>query len=226
MQMLSIYKNSLDSLLTPDQSDEFSKIENELKEAWDNQIIWRTFTEANFSVLNDVKFPTPSSKYHQAVREQLSFYEQTIQLSFAYRETQIDLDEVLDKLKNADGYDKKRLEVKRDRLLFDIESMKLQARDRIRELKMWSDIKSRIDDGSFDNKNKDTDELIGLTIRYCREALMIDPSRTQDIGAVVNIIGQATTCLMECERLGIIDSLPIECKNVLMQIKGNMQLVD
>ncbi|MDI9416636.1 MAG: hypothetical protein QM438_02645 [Euryarchaeota archaeon] len=206
-------------LFTKEQSQDLASLRKEIAEAWDNQVVWRTFTEANYSVLNDIKFPTPASKYHQATREQLVFYEQTILLSFDYREKQIDLAETLEKLEGSEGYEKQRLEVKRDRLLFEIEGMKIQAKDRIRELKMWSEIKSGLDDGSFDTKNKDTDELIHLTVRYCREASLIK-GKTNDIGAITNIVGQATTCLMECKRRGITGQLPPECHKVLRQIGG------
>lgn len=204
-------------LFTKEQSQDLASLRKEIAEAWDNQVVWRTFTEANFSVLNDIKFPTPASKYHQATREQLVFYEQTILLSFDYREKQIDLSETLEKLETAEGYEKQRLEVKRDRLLFEIEGMKIQAKDRIRELKMWSEIKSGLDDGTFDTKNKDTDELIHLTVRYCREASLIK-GNTNDIGAITNIVGQATTCLMECKKRGITNKLPTECHKILKQI--------
>lgn len=205
-------------LFTKEQSRDLTGLREEISEAWNNQVVWRTFTEAQFSVLNDIKFPTAASKYHQATREQLVFYEQTILLSFDYREKEIDLAETLEKLETADGYEKQRLEVKRDRLLFEIEGMKLQAKDRIRELKMWSSIKEGLNDGSFDTQNKDTDELIHLTVRYCREASLIK-GKTTDIGAVVNIVGQATTCLMECQRRGVVGQLPPECHKILKQMK-------
>lgn len=204
-------------LFTEEQSQDLASLRKEIANAWDNQVVWRTFTEANYSVLNDIKFPTSASKYHQATREQLVFYEQTILLSFDFREKQIDLAETLEKLETAESYEKQRLEVKRDRLFFEIEGMKIQAKDRIRELKMWSEIKNGLDDGTFDTINKDTDELIHLTVRYCREASLIK-GKTNDIGAVTNIVGQATTCLMECKKRGITGKLPPECHKILKQI--------
>lgn len=202
-------------LFTTEQSSDLVLLQKEIQDSWNSQTIWRTWTEANFSVLNDIKFPTPASKYHQAKKEQLVFYEQTVMLSFEFREKQIDLAETLEKLQTSEGYDKQRLEVKKDRLLFEIEGMKLQAKERIRELKMWSDIKNRLDDGTFDVVEKDTDELVALTVRYCREAMLIDQKRTSDPGAVINIIGQAMTCLSECQKRGIVDQLPEECHTIL-----------
>lgn len=208
---------SINDLLTIDQSKELSKLIEEIRSGWENQIIWRTWTEANFSVLQDLKFPTNAAKYHQAVKEQLVFFENLVELSFCYQEAQIDLAETEEKLHLAEGFEKRRLEVKRSRLIFSIEGMKLQAKDRIREIKMWSEIKASLDDGSFDTKNKDTDELIGLTIRYCRE--LPAARRSKDTGAAINIVGQAATMLAECKRRGIAEQLGFDGRNAIKMLR-------
>ncbi len=213
----------LGDLLTTSQRDELNELLAEIRTAWDNQVVWRTWTEANYSVLNDIAFPTPASKYHQACREQLVFYENLVALGFEFRRAQVNLRKKMASIeKEPDPDEKELLEVDRDELLWQIESMKLQAKDRLRELKMWSEIKSRVDDGSFDTLNKDTDELVGLTVRYCREALLIDPRKAQDVGAVANIMGQAITCLVECQKRGI--QLPPECNKALRKIEGQNKL--
>ena len=40
--------------------------------------------------------------------------------------------------------------------------MELVAKDRIRELNLWSEIKKELDDGSFDNQNFGVDQLNSL----------------------------------------------------------------
>lgn len=211
----------VNDLLTKQQSDELSSLIDEIKAGWDSQTIWRTWTEANCSVLNDLKFPTPAAKYHQAKKEQLVFFENLVELSFDFQEAQIDLEETDEKLRSADGFEKRRLEVKRQRLIFSIEGMKLQAKERIREIKMWSDIKNALDDGSFDVRNKDTDELIGLTIRYCRELPAAQNSK--NAGEAVNIVGQAATLLAECKRRGI--NIGIEGKRAEAILAGNLKKI-
>lgn len=207
----------LDDLLTSEQYTELSELMAEISDAWDTQTIWRTWTEATCSVLNDLKFPTPAAKYHQAKKEQLVFFENLVELSFDFQEAQIDLEETDEKLRSADGFEKRRLEVKRQRLLFAIEGMKLQAKERIREIKMWSDIKRSLDDGSFDTRNKDTDELQALTIRYIRELPAAQNSK--NAGEAVNIVGQAATLLAECKRRGI--DIGIEGKRAEAILSGN-----
>ncbi|AZF90164.1 MAG: hypothetical protein BPH43C_41 [Phage 5P_1] len=193
-------------LLTPEQFTELSHLLDELRKAYQNQTIWRTYTEAICSVLNDLEHPTPASKYHQAKLEMTVFFEQLVLLSFDYREALIDLEEVEEQLRNAAGFERRRLEVKRDRLLFRINGMQVQARERLREIKMWHNIMQSLDDGTFDTTNKDTDQLIGMTIRYCRSLPAALQSRN-DVGGALNVIGQAVTLLRECKRRGVLDDL-------------------
>jgi hypothetical protein len=175
----------------------------EIETAIQSHTIYRTTTEALFSILNDVKHPTVASKYHQAKREQLAMFENLMGLSFNYRLNNIELDEVLIKLSKAEGSKLRKLEVKRDQLQFKLMWMRKDGQERIRELKMWSQIKADLaESDEFDPNDKDTDELKGLTLRYLYE-LPAACRAGNDVGGAVNIIAQAKTMLAECERLKI-----------------------
>jgi len=208
----------ISDLLTSKQLSEVQELSAEIDEAWQNQTIWRTYTEATTSVLNDLKFPTRAAKYHQSVREQLVFWENLVALSFDYREAQIDLAEVEENLKTSEGFERQRQEVKRDRLRFNIAGMLKQAEERIREIKMWSQIKKDLDDGSFDTKDKDTDQLLGLTLRYIRE--LPAAQKSKNAGEAINIVGQAATMLKECQRRGIADKLGVEGRHARKMLGG------
>jgi hypothetical protein len=172
----------------------------EIETAIESHTIYRTTTEALFSILNDVKHPTVASKYHQAKREQLAMFENLMGLSFNYRLNNIELDEVLIKLSKAEGSKLRKLEVKRDQLQFKLMWMRKDGQERIRELKMWSQIKEDLaESDEFDLNNKDTDELKGLTLRYLYE-LPAACRAGNDVGGAVNIIAQAKTMLAECEK--------------------------
>ena len=165
--------------------------------------IYRTTTEALFSVLNDVKFPTAASKYHQAKREQLVMFENLVGLSFDYRAALIELEVVESKISNSNGFKLKKLEVKRDRLQFRLMWMRKDGQERIRELKMWAQImKDLAESDVFDTDNKDADELRAFTLRYLWE-LPAACRAGNDVGGAVNIIAQARTGLTECERRNI-----------------------
>ena len=56
--------------------DQMTKLVAECNDSIAKKQMWRTDTEARFSVLNDAKHPTNASKYWQAVKEQSVFAEQ------------------------------------------------------------------------------------------------------------------------------------------------------
>ena len=172
----------------------------EIEQAIESHTIYRTTTEALFSILNDVKHPTAASKYHQAKREQLVMFENLVGLSFDYRAAQIDLEEVNFKIVSSEGFELRKQEVQRDRLQFKLMWMRKDGQERIRELKMWSQIKEDLaESDEFDLNNKDTDELKALTLRYLWE-LPAACRAGNDVGGAVNIIAQARTMLAECEK--------------------------
>jgi len=174
-----------------------------IEQSVQSHTIYRTTTEALFSVLNDLKITTAASKYHQAKREQLVMFENLVGLSFDYRAAVIELDEVESKIANCKGFKLKKLEVRRDRLQFKLMWMRKDGQERIRELKMWAQIMQDLAKSDvFDTDNKDTDGLRAFTLRYLWE-LPAACRAGNDVGGAVNIIAQARTGLAECERRNI-----------------------
>lgn len=150
------------SILKDSESEQLQNICNELTEAWHKKQIFRTETEARFAVLNDFKFPTKASKYWQAIREQMAHLDALTGLSFELRRKKIDLLELNEKLQDASGYDRERLLIDRDEILFHIASGEQIAKDRVREIMQWSMLKKEVDDGSFDNQNVNTHQRESL----------------------------------------------------------------
>ena len=120
----------------------------ELVRSYEVRQIWRTESEARYSVLNDLKFPTPASKYWQSNREQSVYFTQLIYLICNYQETEglLELEEIkLDEIKTNTKYDqamKKIITAKINQLKFKLTDMKLQSHDRVRELLMWEKLKN------------------------------------------------------------------------------------
>ena len=109
------------------------------------------------AVIDDGRYPTNASKYWQAVREQSVFFENLMSLSFDYRRNDIRIKKLERKLDNeTDDLQKELLQVSLDEKIYAKASMEQTAKDRMREIKLWSQIKSEIDDGTFDNKNVNT----------------------------------------------------------------------
>jgi hypothetical protein len=72
-------------VLDAGQIAELMALSPSLAHAWRTRQRWRTETEMRVSVLNDVKHPTPASKFWQAVREQAVFVDQLLHLVYDYR---------------------------------------------------------------------------------------------------------------------------------------------
>lgn len=156
-------ENYISKVLDKKDLNIFKNLLPELKDSWSKRQIYRSEVEIRASVLNDASFPDNSSKYWQAVREQSIMFEALINMTFEYRENEIKIEKNKDLLeKENNPYDKKLLEIQLEKLLFFKASMELVAKDRIRELKIWSEIKKELDDGSFDNQNFGTDQLNSL----------------------------------------------------------------
>ena len=66
--------------------------------------------------------------------------------------------------------------------------MQLVARDRMREIKLWSKFKKKFDDGSFDTKDVNTHQLHSyhLTMKNKAETLTSGSSQPE----VFNVLGQ------------------------------------
>ena len=145
------------SILEVDDMKSVSKLTKELQRVLEVHQLWRTETEIRYSVLNDVSFPTPASKYWQCVREQNVFWENLVQLSCDYQKQQgelelleIEYDEIKGSSKKANAQRKiKDAEIKQKQ--FGLMNMRLQGHDRVREIKLWEKIKNELTaKGDFD----------------------------------------------------------------------------
>ncbi len=134
-----------------------ANLSKELQRVFEVKQIWRTETEMRYSVLNDVSFPTPASKYWQCVREQDSFFSNLVQLSCDYQKTQgelelleIDYNEIKGSSKKSKALRKiKDAEIKQKK--FTLMNMRLQAHDRVRELELWEKLKNeQLENSDFD----------------------------------------------------------------------------
>ena len=156
----------IESILNEQEFTKLNAIKEELNDSWHKRQVFRTDTEARYGVLNDFKFPTNSGKYWQAVREQCVLFDELTTLSFNLRRKKIDLIEIDEKLAEKsvvlNDIDRNRLLVDRDECLFHIASGEQVAKDRVREIMQWSQIKKEVNDGSFDDKNVNTHQKESL----------------------------------------------------------------
>tara|TARA_Y100000296_G_C5078458_1_gene208623 strand:- start:31 stop:666 length:636 start_codon:yes stop_codon:yes gene_type:complete len=193
-----IYKNGL---LPKKEVNYLSSISEELIDTLNKKQIFRTETEMRVSVLNDGKHPTSASKYWQAVREQAAMVEALINMGFQYRKAEVELKRIKRKLKSATGLDKEDLEIDLEQHKFNMLGQKAAAFDRMREVRMWSQIKKELDDGSFDTKNVNTHqkESLLLTLQNRSNCMTAGSSQAE----ALNVFGPLHTI----QRMNNINSL-------------------
>ena len=180
---------NLNNLLDPEDVSKFKELTGELRDTWTKKQMFRTQTEMEFSVLNDAKYPTKAAKYWQCVREQNVFLENLMSLSFDYRRNEVKIKRLEKKL--AEETDELKIELAQidlDEKRYAKASMQLTARDRMREIKLWSMYKKKYDDGSFDTKDVNTHQLHSyhLTMKNKAETLPQGSSQPE----VFNVLGQ------------------------------------
>ena len=179
----------LNNLLDPNDLNAFKGMVEELRDTWTKKQIFRTETEARISVLQDAKYPTVSAKYWQCVREQNVFLENLMSLSFDYRRNDAKIKWLEKKLETeTDDYKLECFRIDLDEKIFAKASMEQVAKNRIREIKMWSKLKAEFDDGSFNNKDVNQHQLESYHKMYQNKAKTITPGTSET--EVFNIVGQ------------------------------------
>jgi hypothetical protein len=144
------------------------------------------------SVLQDAKYPTKASKYWQCVREQNVFLENLMTLSFDARRNEVKLKRLQEKLlKEEDPLKKELLQIDIDEKTYSVANMQLVARDRMREIKLWSVLKKEFNDGSFDDKDVNTHQLDSYHLIMKNKAETLTSGSSQP--EVFNVLGQLQT---------------------------------
>jgi hypothetical protein len=175
----------------------------ELRDTWTKKQIFRTETEARISVLQDAKYPTVSSKYWQCIREQNVFLENLMSLSFDYRRNDAKIKWLQKKLETeTDEYKLECFKIDLDEKIYAQANMELVARDRMREINMWSNLKKEFDDGSFDTKNVNTHQLESYHQIMKNKAETLTSGSSQP--EVFNVLGQLQTIERVKKELGLL----------------------
>ena len=183
---------SLNNLLDPNDVQEFKELTNELRDTWTKKQVFRTETEMRMSVLQDAKYPTKASKYWQCVREQNVFLENLMSLSFDARRNEVKLKRLKQKLETETDELKRELtQIDIDEKTYSVANMQLVARDRMREIKLWSILKKEFNDGSFDDKDVNTYQLDSYHIIMKNKAETLTSGSSQP--EVFNVLGQLQT---------------------------------
>ena len=182
----------LNEILDPEQVTKFRELTKELRDTWTKKQMFRTKTEMEFSVLNDAKYPTNAAKYWQCVREQNTHMENLMQLSFDARKNDIEIKQKQKELEEEkDELKKELIQIELDQKTYSKATMQLVASHRMREVTEWSNFKKIYNDGTFDNKNVDTHQLLSYKKIMKNRKNTLTPGSSQP--EVFNVLGQLQT---------------------------------
>ena len=191
-QLIEKETPNLTNLLSQEDVSVFKQMTEELRDTWHKKQMFRTETEARFSVLQDNRYPTRGAKYWQCVREQSSYLDNLMALSFDYRRNDAKIKYLEKKIAvEKDEYKLTKYEIDLDEAQFHKASMEKVARHRMREIKMWSKLKSEFNDGSFNDKDVNEHQLESYYRMYKNKAENINKNSSES--EVFNIVGQLSS---------------------------------
>ena len=180
---------SLNNLLDPEDVKEFKAMTAELRDTWTKKQVFRTETEMRMSVLQDMKYPTKAAKYWQCVREQNVFLENLMSLSFDCRRSEAKVKWLEKKIETEqDEYKLEKYNIDLDETRYGLANMQLVAKDRMREIKLWSTLKKEFDDGTFDTKDVNRHQLDSYHLIMKNKAETLTSGSSQP--EVFNVLGQ------------------------------------
>jgi len=202
----NIIQNS--DILTKEDFDILTPLTSELQESFKKSQVFRTRTEMEVSVLNNLKFPTPASKYWQSVKEQNVMFSELVMLSYEYRKNLVEIKKLQRDLgTEEDDLESELTQIEIEKKTFILKNQEKTAKDRIREIKAWSEIKERelgLMNGE-ENDNVDDHQLISYTKRWINQAQNLDSSTP--VAERNNLLGQLDSGILKCIELGILDKV-------------------
>lgn len=198
-------------LLSLEEFDKLKEMALELEEAVDSVQRHRTRTEMEVSVLNDLKFPTSASKYWQSIREQCAMFQGVAMLSFDYREENVRIKVLQQRiLQESDELKKELLQIKLERKRYLVEDMKRTAKARIREIKDWSEIKSRESKQMTEEELAEVGnhQLISYTKRWINQRIEMGSSGSPSERH--NLLGQLQSGIKLCIEKKLLNQVLVE----------------
>jgi hypothetical protein len=205
MEFLDIVKDS--NLINEKQFGELKTINDEIIKAYKTMQRFRTRTEMEASVLNDVTFPTPDAKYWQSVREQSGMFNALVNLSFDYRRNNIYIKQKENELADVlDPLEKELLAIDLEELQMKKLEMEREAFHRIREVTEWQEIKDELKPLM---RCSDTDvnehQLVSYTQRWVMETVIANQNGSKMDNK--NLVAQLDKGLKMCVQKGCLDKV-------------------
>jgi hypothetical protein len=204
-QSFNIISNS--SILEPSDFEKLAALKDELQETFLRTQVFRTRTEMEVSVLDDIHFPTADSKYWQSQREQNVMFGELVRLSYEYRKNLVEIKKLQrDYDKEEDELEKELKKIEIERRGFESREMERVAKDRIREVQQWHEIKEKLIPYMIHSRlSVDDHQLVSYAKEWLNEALLMPPNIQQ--GEMVNLVGKLNSALKSCYEVGLLDKV-------------------
>ena len=125
-------------------------------------------------------------------------------LSFDYRRNEAKIKWLEGKVeKEEDEYKQTKYQIDLDECRFAKASMEKVAKHRMREIKMWSKLKSEFNDGSFNDKDVNVHQLESYGLQYHEKAKTLNQNSSE--AEVFNVMGQLQS-LQRIKKSGELES--------------------
>ncbi len=206
-------------LFNIEEKQELKEATVNMDKAFFNSQIFRTDTEVRISVLNDVKFPTPASKYYQALRELNVHQCELVNLLYEYetqkqdlRIIQADIEDFKVDSEKAEGTTKSRLDaemckkqIEWNKIQFSLKSMKRTAQGRKQEIMQWNTILHELEPTLIELKipvdDPNVHQKMSYAIRFIRQTRnSLIQNVTMGTAEANNLLGQLTSILKVIEK--------------------------
>lgn len=187
------------------EDEDFKSIENlqeELLDVFKYSQVFRTRTEMDISVLNDLKHPTPDSKYWQAMKEQNVMFTELVKLSYEYRKTLIEIKKLeRDKKSCEDALECELMDIEIEKYLFACKQQERVAKDRIREIVEWQKIKEELRPFLvYSDTDVNEHQLDSYTKRFINQQNVMGVNGSPSEKS--NLLGQLNTAMKKVKERG------------------------
>jgi len=210
-------------LVRKDDLEALKRIAPRVRTLLEREVVFRTPTEMRISVLNDITFPTPDSKFWQSVREQTAQLEQLVRESFEFKKTK----NTLQRLRLRQRMLERKLEecdddLEREDILLQIEALDISCRekefqlasirrvvaDRVREIKEWARIQEELEPLlEYGVDNPDRHQLVSYLRRFVLEVINYLETRPPGttLGEIHNLRAHIATTVKKAREQGVLE---------------------
>ena len=149
--LANIAESNLENVLSNTDANYMMSVTGEIQRSFHAQKKWRSNFIANNAILDNEKYPLPSSKYWQAVREELVMFEQLCNQSLDYERHLLEKEMLEINLEDVRNPESKKGKVIKKLIGLDILAVELKiihvkhdCKNRVREIRIWEDVKNKI----------------------------------------------------------------------------------